>query len=269
MKSNLFQKMNIAQKFERAQTEGRLALIPFITAGFPDRELFWRHLAEIDASGADLIEIGVPFSDPVADGPVIEKASREALTRGVTLPWLLAGLKERRGQFRAALLLMGYTNPFLQYGYAALAGAAVEAGISGVIVPDLPLEEAAAFRRILSSAGLDLISLVGLNTTLERMHAYAAESTGFIYIVSTLGITGGTNRHLELVADTMRRARRAFRLPLALGFGLRTPDQLDALPEDARPDAAVFGSALIRHIEEGGRAAEFFRPWMEDRQRRS
>ncbi len=253
--------MSLSSTFERARQEGRLSLIPFLTAGFPDRERFWEALAAIDAAGADIIEIGVPFSDPVADGPVIENASRRALAGGVTLAWLLDGLKARRGTFRAELLLMGYANPFLQHGYERLAEDAERAGIAGFIVPDMPLEESRAFRAALAARGQTLIPLVGLNTSEERMREYAKVSEGFVYVVSTLGTTGGTNTHLDLVADTMRRARRAFDLPLALGFGLKTPDQLDALPSDARPDAAVFGSALLTHLDEGRSAEEFFSPW--------
>lgn len=253
--------MSLQETLEQARREGRLALIPFLTAGFPDREKFWNVLTEIDAAGADIIEIGVPFSDPVADGPVIENASRQVLADGVTLAWLLDGLAERRGTYRAELVLMGYTNPFLQFGFERLAAAAARAGVSGLIVPDMPLEESRALRAAASAHGQTLIALVGVNTPLERMEAYARESEGFVYVVSTLGTTGGTNAHLDSIADTMRRARQAFGLPLALGFGLKTPDQLDILPEDARPDAAVFGSALIRHIEAGRPVAEFFRPW--------
>lgn len=253
--------MSLEHAFQRARREGRLALVPFLTAGFPDGERFWEVLADIDAAGADIIEIGIPFSDPVADGPVIENASRQVLAHGVTLSWLLGGLARRRGSLKAELILMGYTNPFLQYGFERLASDAAQAGVSGFIVPDMPLEESRALRDAAASHGQTLVALVGLNTPLERMEAYARESEGFVYVVSTLGTTGGTNAHLDSIADTMRRARRAFDLPLALGFGLKTPDQLDVLPEDARPDAAVFGSALIRHIEEGRPVAEFFQPW--------
>ena len=253
--------MSLSSTFERARREGRMALIPFLTAGFPDRERFWDTLAAIDAAGADVIEIGVPFSDPVADGPVIEEASRRALAGGVSLAWLIDGLKARRGSFRADLLLMGYTNPFLQYGYERLAKEAKEAGVSGFVVPDMPLEESQTFRAALARHGETLIPLVGLNTPLERMRAYAAVSEGFVYVVSTLGTTGGTNTHLDSIAETMRRSRESFDLPLALGFGLKTPDQLDVLPPDARPDAAVFGSALLDHIDAGQPVEAFFAPW--------
>lgn len=253
--------MSLQETIAAAREEGRLALIPFLTAGFPSPERFWDVLAEIDAAGADVIEIGVPFSDPVADGPVIEEASREALAQGVSLKWIIDGLLARKGEYRARLVLMGYVNPFMQYGYERLAKDAAEAGVCGFIVPDMPLEEAGAFRAAVKPHGISIVTLVGLNTSLERMQSYAAGSEGFVYIVSTLGTTGGTNNAIDHVADTVRNARKAFTLPLALGFGLKHPSQLDVLPPDARPDAAVFGSALLKHIADGLPVAEFFAPW--------
>lgn len=252
---------SLQETIAAAREEGRLVLIPFLTAGFPTPERFWDVLAEIDAAGADVIEIGVPFSDPVADGPVIEEASREALAHGVSLKWIIDGLRRRKELFRARLVLMGYVNPFMQYGYERLGNDAAEAGVSGFIVPDMPLEEAEAFRSAVQPHGLAVVTLVGLNTSAERMQAYAAHAEGFVYIVSTLGTTGGTNNAIDHVADTVRKARQAFDLPLALGFGLMHPSQLDVLPPDARPDAAVFGSALLKHIADGLPVAEFFAPW--------
>lgn len=245
----------------QANREGRMALIPFITAGFPSPETFWDKLAEIDAAGADIIELGIPFSDPVADGPVIEQISREALTHGISLRWVIEGLRKRRGQFHAKLVLMGYTNPFLQYGLEELARDCREAGVRGFIIPDMPLEETAEFHAALEPAGLSIITLVGPNTTLERMKAYTPYTRDYVYVVSVLGTTGGVNQHVEAIADTIQRARQAFNVPLALGFGLREPGQLDVLPDDARPDAAVIGTALLKHIQSGQPVADFFRPW--------
>lgn len=244
-----------------ARRQGRHAVIPFITAGFPTMERFWGALEEIDAAGADIIEIGIPFSDPVADGPVIENISRQALADGVSLAWVVNGLRERKGKLRAKLVFMGYANPFIQYGLERLAADCAEIGVRGFIVPDLPLEETPEFREALQAHGLALITLVGPNTPTERMRAYAAYAQEYVYVVSVLGTTGGVNEHLEAVADTMRRARAAFDVPLALGFGLRVPSQLESLPEDARPDAAVIGTALLEHIRRGGSVAEFLRPW--------
>lgn len=246
---------------QAALREGRHAVIPFITAGFPSMERFWDTLAEVDAAGADIIEIGIPFSDPVADGPVIEDISRQALADGVTLEWVVQGLRARKGAYRAKLVFMGYMNPFVQYGLERLAADCAEVGVSGFIVPDLPLEETPEFRDALRPHGLSLITLVGPNTDAERMKQYAPYAQDYVYVVSVLGTTGGVNDHVAAVADTIRRARAVFDVPLALGFGLRHPSQLETLPADARPDAAVIGTALLQHIRQGAPVAEFLRPW--------
>ena len=245
-----------------ARRQGRHAVIPFITAGFPSMDRFWDTLAEVDAAGADIIEIGIPFSDPVADGPVIEDISRRALAEGVSLAWVLEGLRARKGSFRAKLVFMGYVNPFLQYGLERLAADCAEVGVSGLIVPDLPLEETPEFRAAFEPHGISIITLVGPNTSLERMKAYAPYTRDYVYVVSVLGTTGGVNEHVDAVADTIRRARAAFDVPLALGFGLRVPEQLDTLPADAGPDAAVIGTALLQHIRQGKPVADFLNPWL-------
>lgn len=248
-----------------ARQQGRLALIPFITAGFPTPERFWNSLEEIDSAGADIIELGIPFSDPVADGPVIEAISRRSLASGTTLKGVIDGLRTRKGRFHAKLVLMGYMNPFMQYGLEKLASDCKEAGVSGFIVPDLPLEETPEFRAAVEPAGLTLITLVGPNTSTERMKLYAPYTRDYVYVVSVLGTTGGVNNHVETVADVMRRARSVFNVPLALGFGLRHPSQLDSLPADAKPDAAVIGTALLQHIETGAPVTEFFAPWKDEK----
>ena len=238
-----------------------MKLIPFITAGYPTLDAFWTNLRELDENGADVIEIGVPFSDPVADGPVIEAASQQALANGVTLGWILDGLRQRKGQFTAKLVLMGYLNPFLQYGFQRLASVAAEVGVYGLIIPDLPLDEDAEYRDALREKSIHLIPLVAPNTTLERMRQYAAVATGYVYVISVLGTTGERQGLPVDVQDTLRRARQAFDLPLALGFGFSHPSQLDAIPPADRPDAIIFGSALVRHLGEGKSAAEFMRRW--------
>ena len=256
--------MNIStlqHRIEAANAEGRIARIPFITAGFPDRKRFLTALRELDENGADIIEIGVPFSDPVADGPVVEEASRRALSDGVNLRGILMDLIQRKGLIQAGVVLMGYLNPFLQYGYEKLAHDAARGGVHGFIVPDLPHEEAEPLRSALKKEGIALIPLVGPNTSAERMALYAAEGEGYVYVVSVMGITGERGNVAPKVAETMRRARSVFKLPLALGFGLREPAQLEDLPADARPDAVVFGSALLKHLDEGKSAEEFMARW--------
>lgn len=251
----------LEEKIRKAKAAGRPALIPFLTAGFPDRTTFWPTLMELDENGADIIEIGIPFSDPVADGPVVEAASRRALSDGVNLRQVLAELMERKGLIKAGVVLMGYLNPFLQYGFENLARDAALGGVHGLIVPDLPHEESAPLRAALKKEGIALIPLVGPNTSKERMALYAAESEGYVYVVSVMGITGERRELAPLVAVTMRRAREVFSLPLALGFGLREPAQLEELSPDARPDAVVFGSALLTHLDAGESAADFLARW--------
>ena len=236
-----------------------MMLIPFITAGFPTKEAFAGILKELDSNGADIIEIGVPFSDPVADGPVIEAASIQALANGVTLPWIFEELRKLKGQLRAKLVLMGYLNPFLQYGPRAFADTCAELGIYGVIIPDLPLDESAEMRALLKAKQVCLISLVAPNTPEERMRAYAEVSEGYVYVVSVLGVTGARSGFPPEAQETLRRARKVFKIPLALGFGFSHPDQLKELPE--LPDGIIFGSALVRHLGEGKSAGEFMRRW--------
>lgn len=221
---NNMQKSPLQKAVERAHALGRRAVIPFITAGFPDKESFWTHLSRIDEAGADIIEIGVPFSDPVADGPVIEQASRDALARGVSLKWILDGLKARKGGFSAELVLMGYVNPFYRYGLEQLALDAEEAGVSGFIVPDMPLEESGMFREAFSPHGLTLVTLVAPNTSEERMREYKPYTSGFVYVVSVLGTTGGKASLERSVTETMRRARSVLmcRWRWASGFRRRT-----------------------------------------------
>ncbi|MDR2489498.1 MAG: tryptophan synthase subunit alpha [Desulfovibrio sp.] len=251
--------MTLQHRIEAANAQGRIALIPFITAGFPAPECFIRILRELDEGGADIIEIGVPFSDPVADGAVVEEASRTALTAGVSLEWILRQLASLKPGLKAGVTLMGYYNPFLQYGLNRLAQEAAAAGVQGLIVADLPLEESGALRAVLTPCGMDLIVLVGPNTSDERMRDYARIAAGYVYVVSVMGITGVRNGLAAEAAETVRRAQLAFSLPVALGFGIHSPGQTDAMPSP--PHAVVFGSALLRHLAEGRTAKEFMNSW--------
>lgn len=238
---------------------GRKALIPFLPGGFPDKDRFFDELDALDAGGADVIEIGVPFSDPVADGPVVERASLDCLLNGTCLSWLLGELSRRKGRYKAGLVLMGYYNPFLQYGLEQLAADAAEAGVTGFIVPDLPLEETGPMTEALGKYGLDLIPLVGLNTSEERLAAYAKNARGFVYFVSVLGTTGMRETLPTEIVERLKIVRRIFDVPVALGFGIKSPEQLAAFGDLI--DAVVFGSALIAHIDDGGTAAAFMARW--------
>ena len=253
-------KLSLQDRIEIANKEGRMARIPFITANFPTPCAFLRSLQELDKNGADIIEIGVPFSDPVADGPVVEDASRRSLEAGTSLAGLLHTLGSLPCKLDSPLVLMGYYNPFLQYGLERLAVEAAAAGVQGFIVPDLPLEESEAMRETLTAHGMDLIALVGPNTPSERMKEYAANASGYVYVVSILGVTGVRNDVAPEAAETVARAKAAFGLPVALGFGIKTPEQLRDMP--TKPNAVVFGSALLKALDAGGSAADFMRPWL-------
>jgi tryptophan synthase alpha chain len=251
----------LGERIEKAAAQGRRALIPFLPAGFPHTETFWDHIRELDHSGADIIEIGVPFSDPVADGEAVEEASQQSLAQGVDLDWIFSGLAGVREEIGAELVLMGYVNPFLQYGWDRLARKMGECRVSGLIAPDLPLEESAGPERMLRENGASLIRLVGVNTSPDRMRRYAEHAEGFVYFVSVLGTTGGDGGLSPELAQGLRQAGEIFDAPLALGFGLSRPEQLEGITE--RVDAVVFGSALIRHIRDGGSPAEFMARWRE------
>lgn len=252
--------MNALETAIRAATQaGRKALIPFLPAGFPDKDRFWAELKALDDGGADVIEIGVPFSDPVADGPVIEEASQRCLEQGVSLAWILEELAKRKGEFKAPLVLMGYYNPFYRYGLDKLAADSVAAGVSGFIVPDVPFEEAAPMRTAVEAKGLAMVPLVGLNTSAGRLAMYAKNAVGFAYFVSVLGITGERDSLPAEVLDKLKLARETFSVPLAIGFGIKEPKQVAAFGDNI--DAVVFGSALVKHIDAGGDAAGFMERW--------
>jgi tryptophan synthase alpha chain len=255
----------LTEKIEQALALGRKAVIPYLPAGYPDKESFWQHIADLDRAGADIIEIGVPFSDPIADGPVVEQAALRCLEQGVSLQWILEELLIRRPSIRAGLVLMGYMNPFLQFGLDRLAKTAAEAEVNGLIIADLPLEESEDIRPMLKERGVALISLVGLNTPAQRLRLYARQSEGFggfggfVYFVSVLGITGERDALPAELQQALRQARQIFSLPLALGFGLRSPAQLAGISDAV--DGVVMGSSLIRHLQETGKVGGFLDPW--------
>lgn len=240
-----------------ANGAGRVGLIPFLPAGYPDKERFFDELEALDKGGADVIEIGMPFSDPVADGPTVERASLKCLDMGVNLGWILDELTKR--EYNAGLVLMGYLNPVYQYGYALFAKDAAKAGVSGIIIADLSIEEGGPLKDALEAEGLSLIPLVGLNTPRERMEMYAKGATGFAYFVSVLGTTGARAALPDEIKEKLTIAKEVFNIPVALGFGLKHPDQLKEM--EGLVDAAVFGSSLINFIDDGGSSAEFMKRW--------
>jgi tryptophan synthase alpha chain len=234
----------------RLQQEGRKPLVPFLTAGYPDPDTFAGVMAAAADAGCPLVEIGIPFSDPVADGPVIQAASQRVLEEGMSLPKTLALAADTARRHGLAVVLMGYLNPILKLGPKVFADACRKAEVAGVIVPDLPLEESAGLRLTLQAREVDLVDLVAPTTDRARLAKHTAAAGGFLYLVSNTGVTGsgpGTGHDLEAY---VARVRRANPLPLYVGFGIAKPAQ--AARVAACADGAVVGSALIRTIDKAG-----------------
>lgn len=239
---------SLQQSFERARTQGRAAVVPYMTAGHPDLEATYELIVELATSGVVAIEVGVPFSDPMADGPVIQRACERALEKGVTLKSVLETVKRATATApEANVVLFSYLNPLLQYGLDRLAVDARNAGVAGVLVTDLPSEIAAPFATVLGENGIDLISLVAPTTTDARLAEIAAHSSGFIYAVSRTGVTGTQQRISDDAFAIVDRVRRVTSLPVALGFGISNSEQVHTATQHA--DAAVVGSALVQLIE--------------------
>jgi tryptophan synthase alpha chain len=238
----------IAEKFRDLGSEGKKALITFITAGDPDLAATADYILELESAGADIIELGVPFSDPMADGPTIQKSSERALAAGTTLPGILAMVKAVRARTLIPIVLMGYYNPVFVYGVAKFAADAAAAGVDGVLLVDLPPEEAGEFKAAADSAGLDLISLLTPTSDDSRIAMVSGLGTGFIYYVSVTGVTGVRQGVAESMAGNVAAIRKRICLPVAVGFGIATPDQVADVARDA--DGVVVGSAIVKLFEE-------------------
>ncbi len=236
----------ISQCLEKLRLTGKKGLITFTVAGDPNPAGTVDIVRHMVAGGADLVELGIPFSDPLADGPVIQQSSLRALASGAALPNIFEAVKEIRKNCSIPLILMGYYNPIYQYGLRRFAGDAAQAGVNGIIVPDLPHEESVALRAAALESGLDLIPLVAPTTTDSRLEKIAAGAMGFIYCVSLTGVTGaGTGIKTDLAEFTGRVSRHT-RLPLAVGFGIAAPEQAAMAAKHC--DAVVVGSAIIKII---------------------
>lgn len=243
--------------FDRCRRENRAALIPYVTGGFPTLEATPRILIGLEKAGADVIELGVPFSDPIADGPTIQKASVRALAGGASVKKILAMLKEsRQAGLQVPVILFGAYNPFLHYGLEAMARDAAEAGADGFLAADLPVEESGEFKAVLEKAGLHLIYLVAPTTPAPRLREIADHSTGFLYCIALKGVTGARTSLDSSVGPYLERVRAATqqRIPLALGFGISKPDQVRSLR--GQVDAVVVGSALVSTIGAAAEAGE-------------
>jgi tryptophan synthase alpha chain len=234
---------------------GGMAIVAFLTAGFPRREKFEEHLTAI-GNEADVVEIGVPFTDPMADGMTIQRSSREALRQGFTLRWLFATL-ERMQRPKAPLVLMSYLNPLLAFGLKELASAAAKAGVCGFIVPDLPYDESADVRAALADHGIALIQMVTPVTKPERLAKLCAATEGFVYAVTMTGTTGRTASVPGDVTRYLDAVRAASRHPVCAGFGIRGREQVEQLR--GHVSGVIVGSALVEVLESGQDAAAFLK----------
>lgn len=237
----------LAEAVRAASTRGEPAIVAFMTAGFPQKDLFREHLLAV-ASESDVVEIGVPFTDPMADGMTIQRSSQAALKQGVSLKWILAELRQMQRP-AAPLVLMSYLNPLLQYGYAALAKDAAAAGVCGFIVPDLPFDEGDEFRAALSAEGVALVQMVTPVTTTERLRQVCAVSEGFVYAVTMTGTTGKQVAVPDTVIDYLKAVTAASPVPVCAGFGIRSREQVEKLREYVA--GVVVGSALVEVLERG------------------
>jgi len=225
-----------------------MKFIPFVTAGYPNPSLFKKIVFILEQEGADMIEIGVPYSDPLADGPVIQQASLQAIDQGMNLSKTLELIEQIRAEgLKTPLVLFTYYNPILRFGLNELAKRLAEIGVDGVLVPDLPLEEGADLKNVLTPYQIPVISLIA-PTSIERVKAIAEQAEGFIYIVSSLGVTGERSQFHQQITSLIKEVKQVANVPVALGFGIKKRSQINELKQDL--DGYVIGSALVRRIGE-------------------
>ncbi|WP_129675693.1 tryptophan synthase subunit alpha [Candidatus Chloroploca sp. Khr17] len=239
----------IRETFARLQAEGRVALMPYLTVGFPERESTLELVPALETAGASLFELGVPFSDPLADGATIQRSTQRALQNGITLADCIdttARLRERG--VRAPLLLMGYFNPLLRFGIERACRELAAAGGDGWIIPDMPPEESAELQAAATKHGLDMIMFVAPTTPEQRIAEIAARASGFIYVVSLTGVTGERQSMAANLGEVLQRVRRHTDLPLVVGFGISRPEHVAEVARLA--DGAIVGSALLAHLEQ-------------------
>jgi tryptophan synthase alpha chain len=244
----------LAATFAALRHRGERALLPYFTAGDPSLAITRRLVVEAARRGADIVELGVPFSDPLADGPVIQRATQRALHAGVTLPRVLELAHELRGETAVPLVFLTYYNPILAFGLKAFCGTAVESGVDGVMVVDLPPEESGPLRAEAHAAGLDLIHLVAPTSTPDRMRKIARASSGFLYMVSLTGVTGARAELPAELQQNLRALRAITTTPICVGFGIGTPGQAAAVGRVA--DGVAVGSAIVQLVEKHAGAAD-------------
>ncbi|MFH1079204.1 MAG: tryptophan synthase subunit alpha [Pseudomonadota bacterium] len=238
----------LERTFKKLQKKGEKALVVYLTAGDPDLPTTEALIPALDAAGVDILEIGIPFSDPTADGPVIQAASLRAIKGGATLAAIMDMIAGIRQVSDIPIVLFGYFNPILIFGCEAFALKAKAAGVDGILIVDLPPEEAAELRQYTDRAGIDFISLVAPTTADERIRWIAKKAQGFLYYISVTGVTGTAKPNVEDIQQDVARIRKACDLPVAVGFGISTPDQAAEIAPHA--DGIVIGSAIVKMIEE-------------------
>jgi len=242
-------KARIDARFAALKAEGRAAFVPYVMAGDPDAATALKILKGLPGAGADLIEVGFPFSDPMAEGPPIQRAAQRALAKGMTLRGTLDLIRAfRDGDPATPVILMGYMNPLVTWGFEAFARDAAEAGVDGMIVVDCPPEEADPLADALEAHGLALIFLTTPTTDDKRLPTVIRRASGFVYYVSVAGVTGVKEADADAVAPNVERVRKASGLPVAVGFGIKTPERASAIAQVA--DAVVVGSALVDEVAE-------------------
>jgi len=250
--------MKIEKTLRDLKDQQEKALIIYITAGDPSLEVTEKLVYNIAEAGADIIELGIPFSDPLADGATIQQASQRALKNKVNIPRILCTIEKIREKTSIPIALMGYYNPIYRYGLDSLVIDSKKAGVEGFIIPDLPFEESDEFRNITKKEGLDLISFVAPTSPPERIATLVQNACGFIYCVSVTGVTGVRKEFSNKIAEMIEKIRPYTDLPLAVGFGISSPDQAKEASKYA--DAVIVGSAVVNLIEESGRDLTFMLP---------
>jgi tryptophan synthase alpha chain len=240
----------ISDCFASLHNRSQCALIPFITAGDPDLETTAKALRVLDRSGADMIELGVPYSDPLADGPVIQAAATRALQKGTRLDDVLEMVAAVAPDLRSPIILFTYYNPILYRGVEPFLQQLSKAGVSGLVVPDLPLEEAEVLLNSAQELGIEVVLLVAPTSSAERIEAIAKKSQGFIYLVSVTGVTGMRSQIESRVQDILERMRQITDKPIGVGFGISQPEQAHQVKQWGA-DAAIVGSAFVKRLAEG------------------
>jgi tryptophan synthase alpha chain len=241
--------ISVSAQFEQLRAKGQTALIPFITAGDPDLETTAEALRQLDRNGADLIELGIPYSDPLADGPVIQAAATRSLAKGTTLDKVLDLVKTVSPELRSPIILFTYYNPILNMGVEKFLQRIYDAGARGLVVPDLPLEESQGLLEPAAQIGIEVILLVAPTSPLERLEAIAAKSQGFVYLVSTTGVTGMRSQIGKGVQQMLESLRTLTDKPIGVGFGISQPEHARQVAE-WNADAVIVGSAMVKRLSE-------------------